>query len=242
MQTKTTPIEAQESLYRLPYHWFPEPWLRQFEREEKKRIIHSLIHKHHNGVPSRYLDVGCGDGRWTSDIRDVLTDIFNKDIDTYGIDFSERAIGFAKLIKPEIKFQVSPGEDIPFPGSYFDLLTSIEVIEHVEDSSEKKYMTELRRVIHQEGLVLLTTPSWHLRLPEHHFRHYTVERLTRLANHAGFQVLEVRGQSIPYYFYPLRRMRIILEGFPKLWRIWRYTYKEVAPEKALNLFVALRPV
>ena len=28
----------------------------------------------------------------------------------------------------------------------------------------------------------------------------------------------------------------------KIWKIWKYTHKEVDPENALNLFVAARPI
>lgn len=239
MQDQNDPVAAQESLYNLPYHWFPEPWLKQFEREEKKRIIYSLIKSHLNGNMHRYLDVGCGDGRWTSDIHDLIQNKMGQSVETTGIDFSDRAIGFAKLIKPGINFQVSRGEDIPYPNAYFDFVSSIEVIEHVEDKSEQHFLSELHRVTHKNGLVIITTPSWNLRLPEHHFRHYTIERMTELVQSVDFQILEVRGQSIPYYYRPLRMLRKVLEGFPKIWRLWKITYKEVAPEKALNLFFAL---
>ena len=160
MQYQTNPIETQESLYKLPYHWFPEPWLKQFEREEKKRIIYSLMSNHLIGKTLKYLDVGCGDGRWTSDIHDLVQSSFETTLESFGIDFSEQAIKFARLINPTNNFQVGRGEDIPLSDEYFDLLTAIEVIEHVEDTSEKKFFSELHRVTHQDGLVIITMPSW----------------------------------------------------------------------------------
>jgi len=91
---------VQEDFYHLPYHWFPERRLQQYERQEKQRIIFELIGKYAPKV-QRYLDVGCGDGRWTADIYNYL----GYNVSASGIDFSERAITFAKLITPDIDFQ-----------------------------------------------------------------------------------------------------------------------------------------
>lgn len=238
--SQADPIAIQEAMYDLPYHWFPEPWLLKFERSEKQRIIGLMVRNHLQGNLSPYLDVGCGDGRWTYDISNWVQIHLGDYLDSYGIDFSERAIAFAKLIKPEINFRVSPGEDIPFPDNHFGLVSAIEVIEHVPDNSELKFLQELKRVVRDDGLIILTTPSWNLRLTDHHFRHYSVERFRQLADDAKFHLLEIRGQSVPYYNPTLRKMRKLFANFPKLWRFWKYTYTEVIPEKALNLFFALR--
>jgi ubiquinone/menaquinone biosynthesis C-methylase UbiE len=241
MSNQFDPVLVQENLYDLPYHWFPEPRLKQFERDEKRRIISTLIIKHSETKISRYLDVGCGDGRWTSDIHDLVQTECGQTPESSGIDFSERAIAFARLIKPQINYQVSPGEDIPFPDEYFDLVSAIEVIEHVQDSSEHKFLSEMKRVTQQNGLVIVTIPSCNLKVPEHHFRHYSIERFSKIASAVAFQVLDIRGQSIPYYQPTLRKTRKLFAGFPKIWRLWKYTFSEVAPEKSLNLFFALRP-
>lgn len=199
MNLSHDPVATQESLYSLPYHWFPEPWLKQFERSEKLRIMGAMIRAHRMGAITPYLDVGCGDGRWTHDLSHWIPSQLGETIHSHGIDFSARAIAFAKLISPDIDFQVSPGEDIPFPEKMFGLVSAIEVIEHVPDVSELKFLLELKRVTRDDGLIILTTPSWNLRLAEHHFRHYSIKQFRSLAHKAGLQILEIRGQSIPYY-------------------------------------------
>ena len=229
------PIRAQEMLYRLPYHWFPEERLKKFERQEKQRIIFDLLARFAPETLDGYLDVGCGDGRWTFDVRQRLP----ASCRAVGVDFSERAIGFARLIAPEIEFQVQRGESLPFEDSTFDFLTSIEVIEHVEDGSEETFLSELYRVLRPDGLMILTTPSWNLKLTQHHFRHYSVERLADLVEEAGFEMLQMRGQSIPCYGRP-RWVRKRMNLFPVIWKLWRATYREVAPEKSLNLILAAR--
>lgn len=238
----TTPTQqkVQEDMYRLPYHWFPEMPLFQYARAEKQRIIFDLIRKFLPMNTFEYLDVGCGDGRWTSDIHEFLTSQLKANVSSSGIDFSDQAIGFAKLISPWIDFQVHRGEDIPYPDNCFDLTSTIEVLEHVEDGAEETFLSELRRVTKPEGLVILSTPSWNLKLPPHHFRHYSVERLTSLVETSGFAMLELRGHgaACPSNFSRLRKK---MGKIPKLWRVWKYTVSEADLDRAQDLIVALRP-
>jgi ubiquinone/menaquinone biosynthesis C-methylase UbiE len=166
---KGDPVVEQEAMYRLPYHWFPEERLQKFEREEKQRLIYSLINSFKSRLISSYLDVGCGDGRWTTDIHHYLNDCLKENTKTVGIDISERAIRFAKLITPYIDFTVGRAENIPYPSERFDLVTAIEVIEHIEDSAEEQAIHEMRRVLRKDGLLILTAPTWNLKLTSHHF-------------------------------------------------------------------------
>ena len=229
------PVEVQESYYKLPYHWFPDERLIEFKRIEKRRIIFEMIDQYSNDSIQNFLDVGCGDGRWTSEINDYLK------TNSIGIDFSKRAIEFAKLISPDIEFKMHEGQDLPFPENTFDLCTTIEVIEHVEDNFEIKFLKECARVLKPQGLLILTTPSEKLRLTEHHYRHYTVKRLKELINANGFELLSIRGQSLPCYGYT-RKIRKVMSRNSIIWKLWKYTHKEVVPDKALNLFIAARTI
>jgi len=229
------PIEVQESYYRLPYHWFPDERLIEFKRIEKRRIIFEMIDQYSNTIIQDFLDIGCGDGRWTSEINNRY------ETNSFGIDFSKRAIEFAKLISPDIEFQRHKGEELPYSKNTFDLCTTIEVIEHIEDKNENKFLKECARVLKPQGLLILTTPSEKLRLTEHHYRHYTVKRLKELINANGFELLSIRGQSLPCYGYK-RKIRKVMSRNSKIWKLWKYTYKEVVPDKALNLFIAARTI
>ncbi|MBT3589730.1 MAG: class I SAM-dependent methyltransferase [Candidatus Marinimicrobia bacterium] len=235
--SSSNPKGIQESFYNLPYHWFPEDRLKEFERKEKQRIIFEIIENYSIKPLKKYLDVGCGDGRWTSDIYNYL----DRNVNTFGTDFSKRAINFANLITPEIEFKNHVGEDLPYADNTFDLCTSIEVIEHVEDGNEEVFLQECSRVMKPSGLFILTTPSWNLQLTEHHYRHYTVERIKRLISANGFDVLSIRGQSLPCYGVK-RRIRRIMSRNSKIWKFWKYTYKEVSQYKALNLIIAAKPI
>jgi len=232
---------SQENMYRFPYHWFPEMPLFQFARTEKQRIIFDIIQKFLVSKSYQYLDVGCGDGRWTTDIHDFLANKLHANVISSGIDFSDQAIGFAKLISPWIEFKVYRGENIPFPDNHFSLTSTIEVLEHIEDGSEELFLAEIWRVTKPDGLVILTTPSWNLPVPPHHFRHYSVDRLTTLVEACGFKLLEIRGYGTAC---PTRlaKIRKKMGKIQRLWRVWKYTVSEANLDRAQDLIVALRPV
>jgi len=222
-------------LYRLPYHWFPEQRLPRFFRQEKQRIVFELIERNAELPVRRYLDFGCGDGRWTSDVFDFL----KAETEAHGIDISERAVAFANLITPQIDFRTYSGERLPYGDQRFDLITAIEVLEHVPDSVESALLREIRRVLAPGGLLLLTTPSWNLRMPSHHFRHYSVARLTELLDSCGFETREVRGHASRCEGSRLK-LRKYMNRLPFLWKPWKRTLREMPPAKAIDLLVAAR--
>lgn len=235
MSREPSAAKLQEDKYRLPYHWFPEDRLPRFTREEKTRILLELIDGHAPRPTRRYLDVGCGDGRWTTD----LTHQLGKGTTATGIDISARAVGFARLISPHIDYQVFDGSHLPFPDRSFDLATSIEVIEHIDDEGELRHLEEIGRVLRPGGLLVLTTPSRLLPMPPHHLRHYTIERLTEILEAAGFEVADIRGQMRPAWSR-FAKLRKIMNRFPFLWMPWRRTVRETSPGQALDLLVAAR--
>jgi SAM-dependent methyltransferase len=66
------------------------------------------------------------------------------------------------------------------PDENFDLVVSVEVIEHVEE--DEKFVSEIARVLKPDGIVLLTTPNgdWVENKNPDHKRHYHKEQLQKL--------------------------------------------------------------
>ncbi|MDA8016072.1 MAG: glycosyltransferase [Thermoanaerobaculia bacterium] len=232
--------QAQEDKYFLPYHWFPEKRLPKYTRLEKQRIVFAMIQEAAREPIRRYLDLGCGDGRWTSDVHRFLRrDSVARDVESCGIDISERAIGFARLISPHIEFLDFGGGELPFADDSFDLATSIEVIEHIDSEHEALHLTEACRVLRPGGVLVLTTPSELLPMPPQHLRHYTVDGLSDLIRSCGFEVIAVRGQSSPWASR-FKKLRKTMNRAPFIWKPWLPLMRERPPERATNLLIAAR--
>lgn len=207
--------QLQENEYHLPIHWIlRKHGLRKYMR--KTELMVQMIHK--AGLSNgKVLDIGCGDGRSTYEVSRLLGNQF----DLKGIDFSERAIAFAKLMAPNLKFEVQYAIEMPETAQSYDLAIAREVIEHIPPGEVLDFLKEINRVLKPNGKVLLTTPSENRRIPAKHFQHFTQEKLTFLLSESGFQVEQCIGYGWfpPFRFEKLYRHIISL---PALWRIDAY--------------------
>ncbi|MGH9842992.1 MAG: class I SAM-dependent methyltransferase [Blastocatellia bacterium] len=76
--------------------------------------------------------------------------------------------------------------DAPFPDASFDVVVSVEVLEHVE--ADDRFVAHAHRVLRPGGLFLMTTPNGDFcrNTNPDHKRHYTREQLRGLlARHFG---------------------------------------------------------
>ncbi len=139
--------------------------------------------------PSSLLDVGCGDGR-------LLEFISRKDKkwkDSYiGIDLCREAISLAKVLNQHDSFFCNDIADI---SGQFEVITLIEVLEHIPSDSIVSFLNSIKVRLSQEGKLFVTVPSVNIPLNKKHYRHYTLELLTDTLESAGFMV------SNAYFLY-----------------------------------------
>jgi tRNA (uracil-5-)-methyltransferase TRM9 len=104
----------------------------------------------------RVLDLGCGNGRLYSFLKE-------RNVEYVGIDSSEKMIEIAREKNQEgnPKFEVVEALDLPFSDNNFDKVYSIAVLHHVPSSEFRlKFMKEIKRVLKPKGEVVLTV--WNL--------------------------------------------------------------------------------
>ena len=177
-------------------------WPGQGESDEERvmdvlhRYAYSLVHEFAE-PGDRLLDVGSGEGYgsaivggWVGEYR--------------GLDVSADAVAHARerYAGDRTGFDQLAGPRFPYDDASFDLVTSFQVIEHVEDVSG--YLAEIRRVSRPGAHVLITTPNRTLRLADgerpwnrYHLREYSPVELGALLRgvFTEVEVYAVRGSE-----------------------------------------------
>ena len=191
---KLTALKAwlQERQYAAPYHWRQRP---NDEREYQLRTavvleLAGLSAAAHSAA--RLLDVGCGDGRFTAAAAQHAR--------ATGVDVSHRALMFGRTLVPNARFVRSGGERLPFASNSFDVVTILDVIEHIPDDYEAHVIGESYRVLRSGGRLIVSTNTDRSRCELKHYRHYSVARFRSLFD----RFADVRMTGIIPYFPTLR--------------------------------------
>ncbi len=108
-----------------------------------------------SGKYGRGLSLGTGEGDYDPMIAAHCTQLI-------ACDINEADVAFAKKLNSHIShitYQVENALALSFPDNYFDLIVSVEVMEHVGDPVQMTH--ELARVLRPGGVAILTFPSVH---------------------------------------------------------------------------------
>lgn len=112
-------------------------------------VIASCISK--SIKPKRVLDIGCAKGYLVYILQEL-------GINAYGVDISSYAISRApEPIRGKLSVLDIEEDKFPFPDNHFDLVTVLEVVEHL--NSFEHFIKETNRILHKNGYVLITTPT-----------------------------------------------------------------------------------
>jgi ubiquinone/menaquinone biosynthesis C-methylase UbiE len=129
------------------------------------------------------LDFGCGPGSFLH-----LLGKSDKNIaEGIGIDVSSNQIKFAMdhvgVQFPYIKFVELDSDEVrfPFPDQKFDIITIIEVIEHIHPFILSNTINELKRCLNKDGRMIFTTPNYRSLWP---FIEFGLNKVSRVKYHA----------------------------------------------------------
>ena len=136
------------------YTYIPSGALKTRFSELKKKVSYRIwqnrLKKYTSfNQESKILDIGCGVGDWLS----CLQKWFPKTT-LYGIDSEVAHIDYIKQKLSSIKLQCHNGQNIPFNSDTFDLISAVQVVEHLTDPLG--FITETHRALKPNGLFLLT--------------------------------------------------------------------------------------
>lgn len=134
--------------------------------------------------PLRILDAGCGTGG--------MLDLYRQwpDTEVIGMDVSADALRFSH----ERGHQQLLGADLtrlPFRSGVFDVVSALDVIEHVED--DVKAVEEIQRVLRPGGILVASVPAYQFLWGPHdealhHYRRYHGRDFNALIHGAGLAI------------------------------------------------------
>ncbi len=159
-----------------------------FVRNALKSIIKSAF------PMSEVLDVGCGTGELAQHMLDLAPDI-----SVTGIDISRTDIDVARKNHPGVAFCIS-GIDSFETEKRYDLITAIDVIEHIKD--DQVALIKMNRLLKVGGMLLLSTPHsmrYWTRMDETggHYRRYSKVEIRRKSEQAGFSIMNMKTYGFP---------------------------------------------
>lgn len=110
-----------------------------------------------------------------------------------GLEYSSSSLARAKSVLPDnIELKQGSAVAIPFPSGFADMVTCIEVLEHIPD--QYGALRDISRVMKPDATLMLSVPyrRW---FPIYytsmgHIRHYTREELQGVLDETGFVVMK----------------------------------------------------
>jgi SAM-dependent methyltransferase len=172
----------------------------------RRRIIESLLERICASLDNpnpRILDVGCGTGG-NLKMLSAFGQVEGVDISQDAVDFChERGLDSVKL---------GAAEQLPYEDESFDIITALDVIEHLDDDVEG--LREIKRALRPNGSVLLFVPAfmflWGVQDDvSNHRRRYTLPSLIKAVQEAGFKV-EWTSYANFSFFMPVLAVRSVM--------------------------------
>ena len=144
------------------------------------------------GTRPRILDVGCGTG--------ANLEMLARFGDAEGVDVSEDALAFCRA-RGLTGVRAGAAEALPYPDATFDLVTALDVVEHLDD--DVAGLQEMRRVLKPRGCALLFVPAfrWLWGVQDdvsNHRRRYTLPQLRRAVAAADLRVERASYANITF--------------------------------------------
>ncbi|QHW31548.1 glycosyltransferase [Paenibacillus rhizovicinus] len=142
--------------------FMPNATNKQLEVEHRQRYlsVEPLV------LDKIVLDAACGEGYGARILAQRATHV-------YGIDISIEAITNAELTysASNLEFRQGSVEELEgIGGQSIDVVVSFETIEHIDETAQHKFLHEIKRVLKDDGLLVISTPDkhWYTDVPAHH--------------------------------------------------------------------------
>jgi len=177
----------------------------------------------------KLLDVGCGAGFFLKIAGETG---WNAE----GIEISKVASEYAKNVV-NVNVYRSKLEDIKFSTESFDLVTMLDIIEHLTDPL--RTLEETYRILKSQGIVIVSTPDvrslsrmflgkhWAILSPAEHLYNFSKKTLHAVLSEANFRVLGIRNLLIfnPEYTHDKNQFRYFF---------WKNLHEKIEKKKFME--------
>jgi len=176
------------------------------EGSQKKRITTGDQQGFHYEIVLTYLtgnmtvlDIACGVGYGTNLLAQKVQKVIGVDIDEKTIDNIKEEFSDVK----NLEFCLANVLQTGFEYDCFDLIASMETIEHIPD--EHQYLQEMKRILKPNGYFIFSTPQnrlGHIPMNNNHIKEYRLDELIELTEQY-FKIEKTIG---------IKQGRIVIEG------------------------------
>jgi len=159
------------------------------------------------------LDAGCGEGYGSSLLSEVA-----KIVEAIDINKNAIADAQAKYKRANLRFKVMDCRALTFKDSFFDVVCSFEVLEHIGDP--QKFISAIKSLLINKGFIIFSVPNsirygrWEeiVNVPPHHITRWTEQTLKVFLLNNGFRIIILKKIDRPdsecflmnillYFFY-----------------------------------------
>jgi 2-polyprenyl-3-methyl-5-hydroxy-6-metoxy-1,4-benzoquinol methylase len=194
------------SFYKNYFKIEKEHWLMKIRRT----IVQDSLDRYLGKAPkhTKLLDFGCGSGIFVEELEKA-------GFDAHGVDISDEAVRFGALqgIK---NLSVIDSHKINFSDNTFDVVLSMDVLEHLED--EEWALKEIERILKPNGIFVVMVPAymflWGVQDEvAHHYRRYTKGSLLKVVRDKT-KLKTVRSSYFnTFLFAPIAIVRLVSRLF-----------------------------
>ena len=196
----------EKAEYQKHYELERDFWWFKSRRAAAFRILKRALKT--AGRPARILDGGCGTG-----INLTELDRFGR---ACGCDLAAEALSFCRQ-RGLTRLARADVRRLPFRGESFDLVTLFDVLYHKEIPDDIAVMREIRRVLKEGGLFLMTDSALEILRGPHDeamqgLRRYNKKMLRAKLEEAGFEIVR-----LSYFFMTTFPIILLKRRLEKRW-------------------------
>ncbi len=137
----------------------------------------------------KWLDIGSNMGYGISEISDEVNFIAS-DIDMRYLNSNN----LASVSKINLDSQY-----LPFEEKIFDVISTFETIEHIPIEQVSSTLIEIKRVLKDDGILLISTPNrianGDVKISSDHIQEFSPEEFSFILNMYGFNIIQKLGQN-----------------------------------------------